>query len=1024
MNVNDWVPYLYFEQPGYLALLVVLPLVVLMSLRSLAALGPIRRTLAIVFRCAVIACMVLALAGAETVRESDALGVIFAIDRSNSVPRAEQERAFSFMQECGREIDRLRDVGGIVAFDGVAAVEQLPLEAGAPTAGAKPTVIRVDQLSGAIDPDETNIAGALRKAMALFQADISRRIVLLSDGNENLGQTLEEVEYVAAAGVRVDVLPIHFERGNEVIFERLDAPATANEDETIALQMVLRSEQTVRGQILLYQNDRLLDLDPQGAGSGYAVTLEPGPNRLTVPIPLRAGGIQRFQARFEPESSAVDAIASNNEGRAFTVVSGQGKILILTQGASATSEDDAASAAILKRALEMEGMRVEVRGAAAEPIDQLSLLDYSLVILSNVPASAFTDAQREALAVYVRDLGGGLVMVGGDNAFGAGGWLDTPVEDVMPVQFDVKSKRQIPKGALALVMHACEIPQGNYWAERVAVAAVKTLSSRDLVGILSYQWQDATQKYWDVPLQQVGDKTKIINRIKNLAHGDLPDLDPLMSAAATELAKRDDAAVKHMIVISDFDPNPPRNSTIKVMKDNKITCSTIAIGFGSHFIDTNKAQWIAKETGGKYYSTKDYRELPQIFIKESQIVRRSLLQELTFTPQLISSGASTVRGLSAGEVPQLDGYVLTTKKPLALTPMIVKTKDGDDPILAQWQVGLGKSVAFTSGMWTRWGDQWASWPQFSKLWGQIARWASRQPSSADFNITKSVSGGRGRVRVEALNADAAALNFLNIAGQLVRPDLTGEPLQLTQVGPGVYEADFDARAAGNYILNLRYSTREGAGAALDSGSLQTGLSVAYSPEYRDLGVNEALLTELANRTGGRVLTFADAQEVFSHAGLAAAQSRTSIWEDLTKLMLLLFLLDVAIRRVAINPLGAARKLRQFIGEMAGSRVPESGEATLGSLKGARAKAREGLAGADEGGKAPDKPARYQPPTPDKKVTEQLSKALDGASELDKPIVGKPQRKPGKQDEGGGLSRLLKAKKEAQDKLREDSDDKP
>src|SRR5262249_10621553 len=159
---------------------------------------------------------------------------------------------------------------------------------------------------------------------------------------------------------------------------------------------------------------------------------------------------------------------------------------------------------------------------------------------------------------------------------------------------------------------------------------------------------------------------------------------------------------------------------IATMKKNQITCSTVAIGWGGHNIDIGKAQKIADETGGKYYSTQDYRELPQIFIKESRIVRRTLVQEVTFTPQLVNIPSTLIEGLRGEGVPDLGGYVLCSPKALAQVPMVRATDDGQDPILAYWQVGLGKTVAFTSGLWPRWGADWAQWPKFSKLWAQIA----------------------------------------------------------------------------------------------------------------------------------------------------------------------------------------------------------------------------------------------------------------------------------------------------------------
>lgn len=1013
MIAVGWLESFRFETPGYLVLLGLLPLLAAFSARSLAGLGPIRRWIAIVMRCLVSASLICALAGMQTIRETDDLAVVFLLDRSRSVPREQQTQAFQDLAQAQRGKRELKDRFGVIAFDGAASVEQLVMGD-----------LAIKQVGEPIDPDQTNISTALRMALALFTDEAARRLVVFSDGNENVGSALEEADRFAAAGVPIDVRPLRYRHENEVVFERLSAPATAKAEETINLQLLLRSQSqdAVSGKILLYHNDQLVDLDPEAAGAGYAVVLEPGPNRLTVPVPLRAAGAHRFRAIFQPDRSEDDVIPGNNEGRAFTVVSGQGRILILTSASEEDQRGNLQSARLLAEALERERLACDVEIAGAAPLDQVRLLEYSAVILSNVSADKFTSEERQGLAVFVRDLGGGLVMLGGEESFGAGGWMDTPVEEVMPVSFDVKSKRQIPKGALVLVMHACEIPQGNYWGERVAIAAVKTLSSRDLVGVLSYKWQGASQQYWDVKLQPVGDKGRIIQHIKQMNMGDMPDFDAVMRPGVNELKSLgDDVSVRHMIVISDFDPSAPRPDLLRTMKDNFITCSTIAIGWGGHPIDVGKAQSMAADTGGRFYTTQNYAELPQIFIKESRIVQRSLINELPFTPRLAGLPSTTVSQLVGETLPELRGYVVTTPKPLAQIPIVKKTAEEEDPILAHWQVGLGKTVAFTSGLWTRWGQQWANWPKFSPFWGQLVRWCSRQAATAAFDVSTSTQGGRGRIRVEALDRNAAAINFMNIVGTLVRPDHESESLQLTQTGPGVYEGEFGARQTGSYIASFSY--RLGAGGDAVSGTFQTGLSVAFSPEYRELETNEALLAEIASRTGGRVLGDADLASIFAPSRMQPVQIRRPAWEYLIRWMLLLFLLDVGVRRIAVNPLELALKIRQFIAEMGGLRQPAEASATvLTTLRGTQAQRREEERSLPaESGSTPDRSTRYESRTMDARASEQLARALDGASEMDRPVVARPTKKAASTGEADFTARLLAAKKRAQERLKDAED---
>lgn len=990
-------PFLRFETPGYLALLALLPLLIVMSFRSLAGLGPTRKWIAIVARCLVVAAMVLALAGAQAVRTDDNIAVVFVVDRSNSVPREQQAEAFKYITLAKDGLRPDKDALSIIAVDGVASVEQL-----------FDNTVELSGLSAAIDPDLSNLAGGLRLGAALFPENTARRIVILTDGNENVGSVLTEADQLVATGIPVDVVPLRFRHDNEVIFEQLIAPPTAELEETINLQMVVRAQRPLRGKLSIYNNDELID--------SADVELDAGPNRLERKVLIDDRKDFRFRAEFVPDDLNNDTIAANNEGRAATTVASRGGVLIVTPGLESGGDDPNASreyadARFLGQTLLREKIEgVEIMTAGAAPLDEI-INRYSLVILSNVPAHRLTDREQKALSVYVRELGGGLVMVGGDRSFGAGGWLGSDVEQIMPVSFDVKAQRVIPKGALALVMHACEIPQGNYWGERVAVAAVKTLSSRDDVGILSWQWTGAQTGHWIWPLGPVGDKARVIRAIQKMNMGDMPDLDAVMRPGVEALMKSD-ARAKHMIVISDFDPAPPKPDLYEKMKANNITCSTVGIGYGGHWIDERLANEIASKAGGKFYAVQDYSKLPQIFIKESQIVRRSLIDEKEFTPLKRPTFSSVLDGIDT--MPKLGGLVLTTGKPLAQIPLIRRTKDGDEPVLALWQVGLGKSVAFTSGMWAKWGTQWSSWPEFSTLWGQIVRWAARPGETAQYDIQTIVRGGKARVRVTARDQSAGARTQVAMNGVLVRPNQDVEALQLTQIGPGQYiSPEFDARDAGSYIVNLTAESAEGRQRA------HTNLSVAYSPEYRELRANEGLLEELADRTGGRVLDKADPTSAFERAGLPLAERRQVIWEDLIRLMLLLFLIDVAIRRIAINPMELARKLRQRIAELGRPRsAGETSAATLGSLKSVR---QPRPAAPSETGPAPSKSARYEAPTTPGQVSEQLSQALGGASEADQPVVAKPTRKAAPQSETDYTSRLLRAKRKARGDLEEDGD---
>lgn len=874
-----------FEQPQWLWLLLLIPALVLASWRSLAGLDPLRRVLALVVRSAVVALLVACLAHVQYVRRNRDVTVMFLMDRSFSA-QSQQEALEKYLGEVAKPGKTPRnDKIGLIDFASQAFLQQLPM-----TGGYFIDAGRLPQMPAI---DHTDISKAIRLAMAMFPGDTAKRIVLMSDGNENLGDALGEARRARADGVSIDVVPIHYQKTNDVYFERMIAPSQAEKGEQLPIRMVLNTRRPASGVIDVYQNGQLVQIPPEAAH----VNLVPGTNTMFLRLPVNQTGAQLFEARFRPDDDNLDAVPLNNNATTFSFVAGPSRVLFL-------SKDLAADAPLID-ALKSENIDVVAREAGTAPIDLLSLQGFSNIVLANVPASDFTDDQMKDMAAYVKDMGGGMVMLGGDEGFGAGGWIGTPIEEIMPVSFEIKHKRVIPRGALVIICHSCEIPRGNYWGKEMAKKSVDTISSRDYIGILAYSLSPGGVS-WEVPLQEAANKGAVKARIDRMQNGDMPDFDATMEMAYKGLTegRGKDAAQKHVIMISDGDPSAPATSLIQKYKEAGITVSTIGIGWGAHVV-TQELQKIATATGGRFYAPKTATQLPQIFTKESKVVRRSLITEEVFQPQVMHSMSELLAGIGPTEIPALGGLVLTSPKESTNVqlPLIRSTQDGEDPVLAHWQYELGKTVAFTSGEWLRWGARWVAWPKFSKLWAQVVRWSMRQDSPANFDTHTRVEGNKGRVVVDALDKNAAYLNFLQLRATVIRPDRTSAPVEFHQTGPGHYEAEFDVNQMGQYLVTSQVIEN-----GESRGAIQTGVSAPYSPEYRDLETNMPLLTQIAELTGGRIIGEAaegvvtvpkeDWADPF-RKDLPPTESRRPAWEFvLAWLLLPLFLLDVSVRRLA------------------------------------------------------------------------------------------------------------------------------
>jgi len=973
----------YFGQPWWLiAGLLIVPIIWL-ARRNLASLGAVRRTMAIVCRVIVVLLLVAMLARPMLVRRSRRATVIAVVDRSRSIPTALAEGALDYLSSAAAAKEG-EDQFAVVDIAEAASISRLP-------SGDTTLQRRNTTLTG----QQSQLASGIEMAMAIAPPDTATRIMLVSEGNETEGDLKEVARTAAANKIPIDVLPIRYRYDSEVLFKRVAAPSRARSGQTIDLRFLLDSTADVRGKLLLSLNDKPIDLAPGTAEVAVPVELQTGTNVKTVSIPVGTRGIHKFEAVFLPDDPAEDWIVENNRASAMTYVAGPGHVLVVDEDGNASQR--------LIQVLQDTDMDVRYQPAGALPDNLALLLDTDAVVLADTPCSSFTFEQQEMLCRYVNDLGGGLIMVGGANAFGAGGWIGSPVAEILPVDLDPPQKKQLPKGALVLIMHACEMPQGNFWGKRVAVAAVGTLSRLDLVGILSYDWEGSGD--WVYPLAPVGDKKKVAGAIEQMKMGDMPSLHTHLQMAYDSL-QACDAAQKHVIVITDGDPQPPTPQLLNDLAAAKITCTGVCI-FPHTPASKGNLQNMAVATKGRFYDVTDPTALPQIFIKEAQVVRRSMILEQTFVPQVAYSLSETIKGVSV-PMPALDGYVLTGPK--GGLNQLVLTSHEADPILATCQSGLGRCVAFTSSADSRWAGRWVPWADFARFWEQVVRWAGKPAQSADCEIFADVQGQEVAVNVEAFDAEGKFLQFASIEGQVLTPEMKGESLQLTQTGPGQYAGRFEAPASGSYIVNVQYrkiGTEEGSRLA------NTIVTIPFAPEFRDLSDNAPLLEEISRITGGRVLPSDPNQaNLYDYTGLSFPETNLPLLRPLMLIWIALFLLDVAIRRVIVDVAAAYRRVKAWV--LSTARRGERDE-TISRLKARREKLRQqwSARSADtvvsqhyEGaekyeGKLLDNEPRREVEVPPKKAPEETGKKQAGreASHIDQLLKAK-RRKTG-QDENNG-----------------------
>ncbi len=973
---------IYFGQPWWLALSLLLVPAVWLGVRSMTSVGTVRRTLAMTLRCVGILLLVILLARLKIAQQNEHVTVVAVIDRSQSIPPALLDSALLDLEK--RLITAQPQTPETISRDRLAVVD-IAEAASISALGANAMEIR--KRNTTLMGTQSRLADGVQMAMAIAPPDTATRIILLSDGNETAGNLKEAARIAASNGIPIDVMPIEYEHASEVVFQRVAAPVRARSGETIALRFILHSTTAGRGRLLVTMNDKPVDLSPADDEVGARIELQPGTNVKTVELPVGSRGMHEFKAFYIPDDSGDDGISENNQATAMTFVAGPGHILIV----------DSEGTAGQMLAEMMSRRQIDARRIPAEELpDNLArLMDADAVLLINTDASQFTFQQQEMLARYVTELGGGLVMTGGDRSFGAGGWIGSPVAQVLPVDCDPPQKKQMPKGALVLIMHACEMPNGNLWGKRVAGAAVRALSRQDLAGVLNYGWRSGSDN-WVYPLSEVGDKTAVINAIDQMQMGDMPDFGPHMQGAYDALTQCD-AAQKHVILISDGDPQMPPLPLLMKFKEAGITATGVAV-FPHSANDVQSLMAIAQTTGGRFYNVADPQQLPQIFIKEAQVVRRALILEETFNPKMANVISEIIRGIDS--TPPLDGYVLTGPKGgLAQT---ILTSHQDDPILAAGQAGLGRCAAFTSALDSRWAAQWLGWDGFESLWAQMIRWVGKPAQGGDCEVTADVQGQEVTVQIEAADEKGQFTGLSQVEAQVISPDVRSSPMELIQTGPGQYQGRFQADRAGSYVVNLRYRTAGGESMRL----MQTPVTVPFAPEFRDLRDNRPLMEEVGRITGGRIVNLRDPQtDLFDKAGLKYPQTQLPITPWLMGAWMSVFLLDVAVRRVAVDVAAMRRKVVGWVMRKTTRAKPDD---TLNRLKQTHLKMQNQLKSriSEQAGR------RYESASPTATELPTLEFKPPSPAQSAEPAKIKPQAEQSPPQTAEHIQQLLKAKRKA------------
>ena len=777
-----------------------------------------RRALVTVLTSAALLAAALAATRPELGRPLDRLTLVLAIDRSRSldlVPGGEARIGAEVrLAERGMHAD---DRIGTVVFGAEAATEDPPR----PKSDLPPPQ-RVE-----VGRDGTDIEAAIRRALAELPADTAGRVVLMTDGVPTRGDAIAAAAAAVAADVPIDVVLLEQKPFKDLRVVSVRTPPRADEGEALDLRVVTQSAVATDVEVRVKRDGELVHTGRAHIAAGEDV--------LRVRETASAPGLHRYDVELTAADSNTDGSPEDNAGSAFVRVRGPSLALVL--------EGDEGKGAPLAAALRASGFEVAERSTTGVPADVGGLAGYDLVVLSDVRASDLATSQLDAIASYTKDLGGGLLLLGGDRSFGPGGYARTPIEDVSPVSFDLRQeKRRASLAEVIAIDYSGSMAATVGGQTKLALANEAAARSASLLGPgdrLGVEHVD-DRVAWTVPLGPVTDTAVIEKKIRGVDVGGGGIYTDIALIDAYGALAKESVNLKHVLLFADGDDAEQITGCRAIVKGaagKGITTSVISLGRGH---DTPELEVLSKIGGGRFYLIDDATKLPAVFTQETILASKGAVHEEPFR---VSLGAPTpgTRGIDFAQAPSLRGYVTTVPKPRAT---IALGGPENDPVLATWSVGLGRAAAFTSDYKDRWGKDWLLWGAAAKMFGQIGRDTARKADDPKVRLESDAAGGELHVRADVVGDDGRAQTFRRLTVHVAGPDGFARDLALEPVGAGRYAATVPLARPGTYVSTAK---DEISGDAVGT----TGAALHAGEELRPTGSDRALLARIATMTGGR-----------------------------------------------------------------------------------------------------------------------------------------------------------------------------
>ncbi len=795
--------------------------------------------------------LLLALFGVSVNRRSAVNTTVFLMDISDS-----NEQNLPAMENVLKEaLDRMPKDNqyGIVTFGKNALVEQF--------------LTREDHFSKVMSLPEktaTNFENALSRALAMIPAEGAGRVVILTDGKETKGDLGRMAPALLSRQVELLAYVYESEKGQDVYVEDVELPGYLYQGDLYSMTVTVESNYETDAQIQILTGGRQTN--------AYEVHLNRGSNQFRFQQKVTGANVESFEVRV---AAAGDTCEENNSYHAYSVVDAVPRVLLV----SGMGEDNSPFQNLLQSA----GCNFDVTDAVAAPDSLRELLEYKSILLQNVYLSDLPEGFLANMETYVKDYGCGLICIGGEDSFALGGYRDSVLETVLPVDMELRGVNEIPSTAMIMVIDhsgSMSMEAGGATSLDLAVTAAKMavdqMRDTDQVGVITF---DDTFE-WVVEPTAADEKEKIKAQIETIAEGGGTTIQPALWAAL-EGAENCEAGIRHVILLTDGQ-GEGRNyrDIIREYTDAGVTLSTVAVGDDS---DARLLEQLADNCGGRYYYSDMATDIPKIFAQEVFLSGDTYLQNGLFH-LAVDGGNEITEGLFEDGWPGIFGYVCATPKN-ASSVLIASEKD--DPLLTVMQYGLGHTVAWNTDVTNEWTAGYAGEGDYAQLWKRIVDYSVGNAAIGEDSVDVKTEGGYTDVVYHARDYDRQT----KVEAVYTDPEGNTQTVSLQAVAPGRFETKLDTDVTGIYNLSVR---------RLDEGEIAnavtTAVAVQYSDEYK-FDVDQEIFTGFVERCG----TMLDPEQNLWEQRKSGIKERYELTKWLILVLIFWFLMDIALRRFHVLP---------------------------------------------------------------------------------------------------------------------------